>query len=85
MALKNKHGVEIKVGQKWRDCDKRFSDRVCEVVGVDEAAGTVELLGPRNRITKVKASRMHKSSTGYELLMDIKVHRGTVAILSTTG
>ena len=62
-----KEGVKVSVGQKWRDMDKRKS-RVCEVIAVADGVATM-----RNGSfppTRVRIDRMHKHSTGWELVSD---------------
>ena len=61
-----KEGVTVKVGQVWRDLDKRFV-RDAEVVFVDAELGKAHMR-TGGRETKVSIKRMHKSSTGWALV-----------------
>jgi hypothetical protein len=61
-----KEGIEVKVGQVWRDCDKRMNGRTRKVVSVND--GKAQMDGPTK--TSVSIRRMHKSSTGWELVTD---------------
>lgn len=59
-----KEGIEVKVGQVWRDLDKRMNGRTRTVVAVEN--GKAQMGGPT--ITNVSIKRMHKGSTGWELV-----------------
>ena len=59
-----KDGIEVKVGQVWKDLDKRMANRTRTVVAVMD--GKAHMDGPTK--TKVSISRMHKSSTGWVLV-----------------
>ncbi len=68
-------GVEVKVGQKWRDLDKRTMGgrRVCEVVGFDmpdnpKVAFMRNIAMPHLKATRVQIRRMKKGSTGWALV-----------------
>lgn len=57
-------GIEVQIGQRWQDQDKRMRGRVIEVRAV---ADGYAYFGPRlNR--KIAIRRMHKHSTGFVLL-----------------
>lgn len=63
-------GIEVVVGQKWRDLDKRMQNRVCVVVRVDSAGETVYLKNPKlpgKQPTQVAIRRLKKGSTGWAL------------------
>lgn len=64
-----REGVQVKVGQVWRDLDGRMPPRECEVVFVDDAAGKAHMLAGNasGRVTQVSISRMHKGTTGWKL------------------
>lgn len=59
-----KEGIEVKVGQVWRDLDKRMNYRTRTVVTVQD--GKAHMDGHPK--TKVSIRRMHKSSSGWELV-----------------
>jgi len=61
-----KEGVEVKVGQVWRDLDKRGHGRTRTVVAVED--GRAVMGGPTK--SKVSIARMHKSSTGWALVRE---------------
>ena len=73
-----KHGIQVKPGQIWRDLDRRTGDRHCrvEALTVDHKA-LMQPVTPTNfraigtRCTKVAVARMHKGSTGWELVKDV--------------
>lgn len=58
-----KDGVEVKVGQTWRDLDKRMKGRKRKVIRVED--GRAHLDGPRS--TSLAIARMHRHATGWEL------------------
>ena len=53
---RTKEGIQVAVGQRWRDLDKRMN-RICTVVAVDEQAGKVTMKGAA--LSKVRIDRMH--------------------------
>jgi hypothetical protein len=77
-----KEGIEVQVGQVWRDLDKRGYGRVVKVMDVWPGRGKysgewfasvrpTSLHAPDrtyNRASKLRISRMHKHSTGFELI-----------------
>jgi hypothetical protein len=68
-----KEGVEVQRGQLWRDLDKRMGNRVCRVGKVVD--GKAEMFrmvrGQAGGRTWVSVRRMHKASTGWELVQDV--------------
>lgn len=68
--LVTKKGVEVRIGQRWRDCDKRMNDRTCYVVELDPVKQKAKLSTSRDgsRGTWVSVRRMYKHSTGWELV-----------------
>lgn len=78
-----KEGIEVKVGQVWRDLDTRMAARYCRVkdLGYTGTCGTIpaavmQVCRPNGatvteRITKVRISRMHHHSTGWDLVRDV--------------
>lgn len=63
-GLSTKDGVEVAVGQRWRDCDKRMRGRVRTIDAISN--GKVRMIPGR---TWVSISRMYKHSTGWELVL----------------
>lgn len=63
-----KDGVEVTVGQVWRDLDKRMEGRERRVAAIVDGKVIMEPLGADGTTTKVSISRMHKHSTGWQLV-----------------
>ena len=67
-----KEGIEVQVGQVWRDLDARSGMRRGRVTHVGFGRATLELLDKvhagANPSTTVRVRRMHKHSTGWELV-----------------
>lgn len=63
----NPHGV--KVGQIWRDNDKRSNYRTGRVIEVGETHARVDWGYTQSR---VKLTRFQPTSTGYRLIEDVK-------------
>lgn len=66
-------GIKVQVGQKWRDLDKRNTNRICTIVGLE--LGTMRpsvLMGnpryPNMKATRVQVRRLKKGSTGWTLV-----------------
>lgn len=67
-----KDGIEVKVGQVWRDLDYRMGRRLRDVVDVvDGKAIMATHLAGSNRTTKVSISRMDKASKRWELVSEV--------------
>ena len=68
--LVTKHGVRVALGQRWRDCDKRMMHRVRYVVEINAKTHRVRLGTSMDdaRGSWVAIRRMHKHSTGWELV-----------------
>lgn len=68
-------GVEVKIGQRWRDRDTRMNGRECEVVGVADGRAHLRRWskwgGAHGALTKIAISRMRSTSTGWELVKDV--------------
>ncbi len=69
--LTTKDGIKVEIGQIWRDCDERMAggNRRCRVVALNPAMGKAQMEnihGPFK--TWVSVRRMHKHSTGWELV-----------------
>lgn len=73
MSLQTKEGIEVKVGQVWRDLDPRMRDRKRKIVALLANSGKVVMDDPRadfiNKIhqSRVSVARMHRHSTGWQL------------------
>ena len=70
-----KDGIAVKVGQVWKDLDKRMDDRHCKVIAVLEGRAHMNRCAPNGRVstdavTKVAIARMHRGSTGWVLVSD---------------
>lgn len=67
-----KEGIEVRPGQIWRDLDKRMPGRKVKVWRVVDghAACFVLVNGQSGKITTLAVRRMHKHSTGWELVQD---------------
>ena len=68
-------GVEVKVGQQWRDLDKRMKGRIRHIVGIADGKAFMrqysEFQGRMvGQLTKVSIRRMKKSSTGWALVTE---------------
>lgn len=59
-----KEQVEVKVGQVWRDLDKRMRNRTVKIVKVENGFAFYE--SARNGRISIK--RMYKHATGWELV-----------------
>lgn len=73
--LTTKEGIKVEKGQIWRGLDKRMTDRYAKVESVRDGKAIMYLCTPNGRIinamreVKVSVSRMHKSSTGWALVV----------------
>ena len=69
-----KEGVEVKVGQLWRDLDYRQNGRLVQVLAVEKGRATIanysHSTGLEKSTTKLSVQRMHKSSTGWQLVQE---------------
>jgi hypothetical protein len=63
-----KEGIEVKVGQVWRDLDKRMAGREVTVLEVEQGKARVARGGSSIKATRLSVARMHKSSTGWVLV-----------------
>lgn len=73
-----KEDIEVKVGQVWRDLDKRMysGNRHCKVMSVADGKALMKLCNSNGfviseRHVKVSVRRMHKGSTGWALVTDV--------------
>jgi hypothetical protein len=69
-----KEGIEVKIGQCWRDLDKRMNGRCVQVVDVVEGRAVVQhyskFTGATGTRRKLSISRMHRHSTGWALVRE---------------
>jgi hypothetical protein len=72
-----KEGIEVKVGQVWKDLDKRMlnGQRHVKVMRVHEGKAVVQLCHESGgvysvRETTISIRRMHKTSTGWALVRE---------------
>jgi hypothetical protein len=67
-----KEGVEVKVDQVWRDCDKRMNGRCVKVVEVSNGKALVQsyskIGGAGGTKRRISIARMHRHSTGWVLV-----------------
>lgn len=64
-------GIDVRVGQIWRDLDRRKPGRRCRVVEIHDGRAIMEPDKPhqsRKAQTSVSIKRMHNHSTGWELV-----------------
>lgn len=67
-----KEGIEVKPGQVWKDLDKRQEGRQCKVMAIENGKAKMQHYA-RGRLgskTTVSIRRMHKHSTGWELVIE---------------
>lgn len=73
-ANTTKESIEVREGQVWRDLDKRMGNRRCVVVAVSDGKAIMRRYIPGRSAegsrTRVSIGRMHRSSTGWELVKD---------------
>nr|WP_193069073.1 hypothetical protein [Pseudomonas fluorescens] len=67
-----KKGIEVKPGQVWKDLDKRQAGRQCKVMAVDGGKAQMQhyTRGQLGSKTTLSIRRMHKHSTGWELVSE---------------
>lgn len=74
MAAITKEGIEVEVGQVWRDLDKRMGNRQRKVIAI--VSGMAHMAHPEIHQlppTWVSIARMHKHSAGWALVTDSQV------------
>lgn len=78
MSIVTKEGITVRVGQLWKDLDKRMEHRgPGTVVAVDAVAGKASLqFGYWPTLTKISIRRMHKHSTGWTMVEDVLQEQG---------
>lgn len=68
-TLVTRDGIVIRVGQSWRNCDKRMFGQIKEVVEIDLLNKKVKLAGPCGAFPSWNSvRRMYKHATGWELV-----------------
>ncbi len=63
--MKTSLGIEIRIGQKWREVDPRFS-RIVDVIAIDEENQKVQIQWVRK--SWASAKRFNNKRGGYELV-----------------
>jgi hypothetical protein len=65
-----KDGIEVQIGQVWKNCDRRNRGEVKKVVGIIDAGNDTcaILYSDYGKRSNVKVRRMYKHSTGWELV-----------------
>lgn len=67
--ITTRDGIVVRVGQSWRNCDKRMNGQIKEVVEIDVLNGRACLAGPCGYFRSWnKIKRMHAHATGWELV-----------------
>ena len=73
-------GIEVRVGQVWRDLDRRARGRYCRVIAIDQIGPGGQFFAVMKRClrhgapsaattrSRVAVRRMHRHSTGWELV-----------------
>ena len=61
--------IEVKVGQVWRDNDKR-ANRNCEIREVNDKYARV-YCRETQKLTKVRLDRFKPTASGYKLVQDV--------------
>jgi hypothetical protein len=72
MGQKLNHN-EVKVGQRWRDCDKRMGERYVHIVRIEGNFAVCASIrkGIRSeRYVKIRLNRFHPCASGYRLVTD---------------
>jgi hypothetical protein len=68
-TLTTRDGIKVSVGQSWRNCDKRMSGQIKEVIAVDAIKGRAKLAGPCGLFaTWNSVRRMYRHATGWEIV-----------------
>jgi hypothetical protein len=62
--------MEVKIGQIWKDNDKRTNDRQLEIIGFAEDKAVVCNIKTK-KTTKVSLTRFKPNATGYLLIKDV--------------
>lgn len=64
--------TEVKVGQIWKDNDKRVGDRQIEIVAINDSENKAVVVNlVTKKTTKVSLKRFRPISTGYTLIKDV--------------
>jgi hypothetical protein len=73
---RTRDGIEVRPGQIWRDLDKRMDGRHVRIESVSDGKAVVAGVARNAAVnpfanSRISVSRMHKSSTGWELVKDV--------------
>ncbi|MBV7475361.1 hypothetical protein [Pseudoxanthomonas sp. PXM05] len=74
MSAITKEGIEVQVGQVWRDLDKRLS-RTVVVEHVDDKNGIAHVRSSNGARSRIAIKRMHKYAQGFALVTPIDTAR----------
>lgn len=61
-------GITVRVGQVWKDMDKRMDNRLLTVVSIVPGGPVILRQHGATRTTKVRLDRLRAGSTGYTLV-----------------
>jgi hypothetical protein len=66
-------GIEVKVGQRWRDCDPRMFGRVIRVESVEPGIAVCRQVltddgNPTGGLVRISICRMRRNSRGFTLI-----------------
>ena len=64
--MKNKQGIEIKIGQRWQNCDHRYRAQVKTIRAIDEQNARIQWAESPCNWYSVR--RLYPHSTGYKCL-----------------
>lgn len=67
MSAVTKEGIQVQVGQVWRDLDKRIK-RTVIVERVDEKNGLAHVISSNGARSRISIKRMRKYGQGFELV-----------------
>lgn len=74
MSAITKEGIEVRIGQLWRDLDKRMAGRTVSIVRVAPEAHPYPYAEVRalrsGRMSRLRINRMHKHATGFALVCE---------------
>jgi hypothetical protein len=68
--MRTPEGIEVRLGQVWRDNDRRYDIGDMTVVELDLDKQRVRVRRPTNK-TWIALKRLRNNSTGYQLIKDV--------------
>lgn len=63
--------VEVKIGQRWKDNDKRVFNRIGTVIEIGHTSQTCRIRWDGGKVSRISLKRMKPTSTGYRLVEDV--------------